>query len=1091
MDFTARYAKLNDAQKEAVNTIDGPVMVVAGPGTGKTELLSMRTANILQKTDTLPENILCLTFTDSGADAMRERLISIIGQDAYKVAIHTFHSFGAEVINQNGEFFYRGASFQPADTLSSHEILRGIFDKLEYTSPLAAKMNDEYTYLNDTFRTISELKRSGLTSAELLQILDANDEAMDRVERQLAEVFSSRISATTLSLLIPVAHTIAETEYPQLPTDVTPLSHVLATSLAHAVDEAQTTDSTKPITAWKNQWLEKDSTGALVFKSRKRQNKLRAVAALYDSYLARMQEAELFDFDDMILEVVHAIETQPDLKYNLQERYQYIMVDEFQDTNLAQSRILHNLTDNEVNNDRPNILVVGDDDQAIYAFQGADVSNILNFRSTYENAKLIVLTENYRSTAPILEAAREVISQGTDRLESYVDELDKTLNANSSADAYPVTIVEHPSCVGEQQWITADIAARIKKGQDPSSIAVIARRHTELADLLPYFHEEGIPVRYERQDNVLDNEIVMQLELLTRCIVMLTERRHAEANALLPEILSHPAWELSSDTLWKLSLTAYRDHKLWLEIMETTPELTPIAEWLKSAAKETPHMTLEQALDLLLGSEEKTEGFCAPYFKYYFAPEKLVSHASRYIDYLEALRAIRRSLREYYTSSKPDLATFLAFIQLHRDAKTPIMLTRLVGNIEGTVNLMTAHKSKGLEFDTVYVMGAIDTTWGEKVRSRGSLIGYPENLALSVPGSTLDERLRLFFVAMTRAKQELFISYSSHTDTGKDSFLASFLIDTPIKRITVASKENLQEQLAEVKRAWYAPLIAPISLSMQDAVRPLLNHYKLSVTHLNNFLDISRGGPEHFLLANLLHFPSAMSSSAAYGSAIHATLQQAHNHLKATGEYRPQEDIVHDFEQHLTRHRLSDNDHEVLLQRGSDALGAFLAAKYDSFSRSQRVELSFGGQQVMIGDAKLTGALDLVDINDELKTIHVTDYKTGKAPSSWQGKTDYEKIKLHKYKQQLIFYKLLIEQSRDFSTYTVPGGTLQFVEPTPHGDIISLDVTFNDEEVEAFKRLIQAIWQHIVSLDFPDTSSYEPTYKGMLAFEADLLEKSN
>ncbi|RYF27436.1 MAG: ATP-dependent helicase, partial [Chloroflexi bacterium] len=115
MDFTTRYKNLNESQKIAVDTIDGPVMVVAGPGTGKTELLSMRAANILKRTDTLPENILCLTFTESGAAAMRQRLVSIIGKDAYKVAIHTFHSFGSEVISQNREFFYRGAEFRPAD----------------------------------------------------------------------------------------------------------------------------------------------------------------------------------------------------------------------------------------------------------------------------------------------------------------------------------------------------------------------------------------------------------------------------------------------------------------------------------------------------------------------------------------------------------------------------------------------------------------------------------------------------------------------------------------------------------------------------------------------------------------------------------------------------------------------------------------------------------------------------------------------------------------------------------------------------------------------------------------------------------------
>jgi DNA helicase-2/ATP-dependent DNA helicase PcrA len=112
MDFSKRYSNLNNEQRKAVDAIDGPVMVVAGPGTGKTELLGVRVANIIKTTDTLPENILCLTFTDSGANAMRERLVQIIGKEAYKVAIHTFHSFGSEIINQNGQYFYNGANFK-------------------------------------------------------------------------------------------------------------------------------------------------------------------------------------------------------------------------------------------------------------------------------------------------------------------------------------------------------------------------------------------------------------------------------------------------------------------------------------------------------------------------------------------------------------------------------------------------------------------------------------------------------------------------------------------------------------------------------------------------------------------------------------------------------------------------------------------------------------------------------------------------------------------------------------------------------------------------------------------------------------------
>ena len=387
MDFQTRYNLLNAAQKQAVDTIEGPVMVIAGPGTGKTELLSMRAANILQKTDTLPENILCLTFTESGATAMRERLLKIIGPAAYKVAIHTFHSFGAEIMNQNGQFFYHGSDFRPADELTSYEIIRQIFDELDYNNPLAGKMNGDYTHIYDTLQTISELKRSGLTSDELLAILDANDKILDIIEPKLTEIFSARLAKTIIAQLEPLVEITQKIDSSIDIPGITPLSDVLADSLAVAIHEATNENSTKPITAWRNAWMKKDADNHFVLKSRANGAKLRATSYVYYQYLLRMQEAKVYDFDDMILRVVHAMEVFPELRYNLQERYQYIMVDEFQDTNLAQMRILYNLTNSEVANGKPNILVVGDDDQAIYSFQGADVGNIHAFLELFPITK--------------------------------------------------------------------------------------------------------------------------------------------------------------------------------------------------------------------------------------------------------------------------------------------------------------------------------------------------------------------------------------------------------------------------------------------------------------------------------------------------------------------------------------------------------------------------------------------------------------------------------------------------------------------------------------------------------------------------------
>lgn len=164
-----------------------------------------------------------------------------------------------------------------------------------------------------------------------------------------------------------------------------------------------------------------------ILKVAKYQPKLRSLAHIYSQYLAIMQAAELIDFDDMIMQVVHAIEVNPDLRYELQEKYHYIMVDEFQDTNLAQMRILRNLTNNPVVEDAPNILVVGDDDQAIYGFQGAEVGNIIKFNQLYPGVRRITLRDNYRSVAPVLTGAREVIVQASERLENILPDVDKTL----------------------------------------------------------------------------------------------------------------------------------------------------------------------------------------------------------------------------------------------------------------------------------------------------------------------------------------------------------------------------------------------------------------------------------------------------------------------------------------------------------------------------------------------------------------------------------------------------------------------------------------------------------------------------------------
>ena len=167
---------------------------------------------------------------------------------------------------------------------------------------------------------------------------------------------------------------------------------------------------------------------------------------------------------------------------------------------------------------------------------------------------------------------------------------------------------------------------------------------------------------------------------------------------------------------------------------------------------------------------------------------------------------------------------------------------------------------------------------------------------------------------------------------------------------------------------------------------------------------------------------------------------------------------------------MSARDYQHYLQRGTASLTAFLGAKYDTFAASQKVEMSFAHQQSTVGDAVLTGALDLVDIDEEARTMIVTDYKTGSASRGWNGKSDAEKLKLHRYRQQLMFYKLLVEHSRDFASYRVDAGALQFVEPTADGDIVTLTTDFADDDLEEFTTLVETTYRHITALTLPEVS---------------------
>ncbi len=1078
--FETEYRKLNPDQKTAVDTIYGPVMVVAGPGTGKTQLLSMRVANILRVTDVLPRNILCLTFTESAATAMRERLLELIGIDAHKVAIHTFHSFGVEVINQYPHYFYNGARFTPSDEVLQIEVIREILQRLPHDNPLTSTMNDRFIYIRPIAQAIGYLKKAGLNANELRDILNNNETAIQQVEPLLQEAFDvARFSKSHLPRLRNVLDNIPSSTEAELPEPFVPFLDVLRNSLERAVVEAEEAGTTKPVTAWKDAWMQKDDKKQYILKDRSRNERLFALADVYERYQTELLRRERYDFADMVLQVLNALEEYLELRYALQEQYQFLLVDEFQDTNDAQLRILYALADNPVHEGNPDLMVVGDDDQAIYKFQGAEVNNILYFRDTYPQLQTTTLQENYRSRQDILDMAQSVISQGETRLENKIEEVNKTQHAASPPETGRITLKQLETPVHEYAWIAREVQQCIENGTSPRHIAVIGRQHTFLEALMPHLRAAGIPVVYERRQNVLEEYHIAQLIEMAYTIHYLSQGEMELANEYVSRVLSFPFWNIDPVTVWSLSRQAYENRKPWLDVMleNGTPHLKKIAHFLLECAQQAVSEPLEYVLDRLIGSREG-QSFTSPYRGYHFSEARFQDNRGEYIAFLSALRLLRNKLRDYRRKEVTYLGDLIEFVELHAENDMPIVDETPFVSSDDAVQVMTAHKAKGQEYDTVFIINAQESVWaGSGGRQQ---LPFPKNLPITPAGDAFDDQLRLFFVALTRAKSTVYITGHAHDSNGKPSVLMPF-IDHSKFEFSSIRPQGVERAL---EHSWqsYHPL--PRSSDTQAVLKPILDEYQLNVTHFLKFLDIAWAGPHAFLLESLLRFPQAPTASAAYGTAIHITVWEIYRYIsqQRSLDVATVQEI---FENTLAEQRLQTQEYEKYLKRGKQELARYFQKQYPEFDPGHVIERDFKKQGAAINDARLSGKIDKIVIHDN-KVCDVHDFKTGKPLTSWNKNSGNEALKAWRYKTQLIFYKILLERSRNWSDYRVDRGVLEFVQPH-RDDIILLEHTLEDGEVDRVARLIQAVWRRIQNLDFPDVEKYEPNISGIRQFEDDLL----
>lgn len=997
--FEEALKKLNKQQRDAVNQIEGPMLVIAGPGTGKTHILAARIGRILTETDTNPNNILCLTFTDAGVHAMRERLLEFIGPEAHRVHIFTFHSFCNSIIQDNLELF-GSHDLEPLDDLERVEIIRRLIDELPFDHPVKNRRSDPYFFEKHLHELFKQMKTEAWT--------------VEHIHAKIDEYLEDLPNRETF------------------------------------IYKRKTKDNEKG-----------DIKQTLIDEAFRRMERLRAAAALFPRYVKLMEKARRYDYDDMILWVLRGFENNEALLRNYQERYLYFLVDEYQDTNGAQNRIIQQLIGYW---DNPNIFIVGDDDQSIFEFQGARLQNLVEFHHLYKkDLQLVLLKENYRSSQHILNTSKSLINHNQNRISNRLEGIEKALDAKHDFFAHSTihpAILEYPSRTQEEVAIVRQLDDLQQKGFPLHEVAVIYARHRQVRNIIALLEKKGIPYNTKRQVNILDQPLIQKLRTLLKYV---NDEHHSPYSSehTLFRIMYFDFLGIPVRSLAKLSFFMAKGNKqkiLWRDIIGDAEKLSEIG--IEDPA---PFTEFSNLLDQLIGDYSN------------FTLLQLLE------------RIINRSGLLAFILQQPDktwqlqvVNTFFEFVKKETDKKPRFTLKKLLeifSNMDANrlpigilktitakegVNLITAHSSKGLEFQYVFMIDCTKDDWEPK-SGNSFRFPLPDTLTFSGEEDAVEARRRLFYVAMTRAKELLQISYSQTDIAGKQLdrtlYVDEILKATELETRRVAVSEAI---LTEAQALQLQEIEKPaIPAQEKDAVDDLLEGFVLSVSDLNRYLRC----PLSFYFEAVLKLPVAQSEAASYGLAMHHALHKLFEKRKLSKSrlLPSKNEFVHFFQADMNHRRghFSPKEFERRSQLGAMHLENFYDLNASTWT--QKAQTEYRIRNVELQGIPITGIIDRLDFMDDF-TVHIVDYKT--------GNPDFQKINRPTdsnpiggpYWRQLVFYKILYELHQQ--SHKVQSAGIFYLEADNKNEYVSRQLDFRPDDVETVKILITDTYQKIMDHQF-------------------------
>ena len=864
---------LNQAQREAVTHTLGPLLIVAGAGTGKTTVITRRIAHLIAHGHARPSEILALTFTDKAAAEMEERVDQLVPYGYADVEISTFHAFGDELL--------RGHSLEiglPNDfrVLSRPEQVIFLSDRL-FELPL-----DRYRPLGDPTRHLKAI---------ITLVSRCKDEDIS-------------------------------------PDDYRACAGRMAAQVAAAPDDADLRDHVAA------------------------QAELAATYARYQELMAR--EGKI-DFGDQIVLALRLLRTRAHVLNYYQRRFKYVLVDEFQDTNFAQFELVKLLTARY-----RNVTCVLDDDQAIYRFRGAAISNVMQFLDYYTDTRQIVLTENFRSHQAILDSAYRLIQNNNpDRLE-VKSGIVKDLVAVREPPGPDPRHLHYETATQEADAVAQMIRERIEQGAwKPSDVAILVRSNDAADPFLRSLNLRGIPWTFSGNAGLYGRPEVRLLLAFLRAVA------HPDDSVSVHYLASSALYQVPIVDLTRCATHADRKHRWLFDVLREAPDIPELTGELTDEARiAIRHLVADLVRYMELGREMPTGELL-----YQFLVDSgwlaRMSKAATVRDEAE-VQNISKFFRRIQDASKALRYDNVREFVKHLDALIDAGEDPAVAEADvetPAVRVLTVHKAKGLEFPVVFLVHAVQGKF--PVQRRRDSLELPTELIkdiLPTGDFHMQEERRLFYVGMTRARRELIMTSARDYGGSRERKVSQFVLEA-LDLPKDAARPFRGKAVEEIAR------FAPPAAQGGTEPAPLGDEEELLLSHKQ--VDDYQTCPLKYRYVHQLRVPILRHHTVVYGSTIHAVVE-FYLKRRAEGNYTSLDDLLAEYEKKWLNQGFLTWEHQTARKAaGRDALTRFWHQEEADGTKPTHVEKDFA---FSIGRNRVRGRYDRVD--EDLLGAVIIDYKT-------------------------------------------------------------------------------------------------------------------